>query len=324
MLSEPHEMREKILFEPLSLGADTLRIISGYSAHTMASWHINEIHERFGTEPEIELTVGMCMRDMLFRPVHEGFKAVMNERADFVCRYITGGVPVHTKLYLWKKDGKPFRAFTGSANYTQPAFFGRNREAMAECDPDEADYYLDSLEADSMPCTHPDIEKHIIITDRPKKIIRPGTEHEKLSSRSVQSLDVESVSIRLVDRKGKVPERSGLNWGQREGRDRSQAYLSVPADIARSDFFPERGIYFTALTDDNTSLTLNRGQDNGKGITTPLNNAELGRYLRKRLGVHDGAFVTRKNLDAYGRTDITFYKLDDEQYFMDFSKPEGD
>ena len=317
------EMREKVLLEPLSQGADTLKIISGYSSHAMASWHISQIRELCGKSLNIELIVGMCLTDALFRPMHEGFKDIMSTSPFFTCRYVIQGGADHSKTYLWEKDGRPLAAYTGSANYTQSAFFGTRRETLTEYDLEEAKEVLDEVEADSMLCTDPDIEKHIVIADRPQKLIVPSEKHEKLSAVSAGSLGLPSVSLPLTDRTGQVPARSGLNWGQRDSRNRDQAYLSVPADTARSDFFPERGIYFTALTDDNISLTLNRGQDNGKGITTPLDNSQLGAYIRKRLGLAGGAFVTREDLDRYGRTDVTFYKLDDEMYFMDFSRPEG-
>ena len=29
--------------------------------------------------------------------------------------------------------------------------------------------------------------------------------------------------------------------------------------------------------------------------------------------------MLEEDLEAYGRTDVTFYKLDDEQFYMDFS-----
>ena len=323
MLTEPQEFREKILLEPVSQGADTLRIISGYASHTMASWHISQIREMFGKSVNIELIVGMCKKDMMFRPVHEGFREIMNTSPFFTCKYISEAKTVHTKLYLWEKEGRAFTAYGGSANYTQPAFFGQNDEAMFDCNPDEAEVYIDKREARSMLCTAPEIEEHITIIDRPQKLIVPSAKTEKLSAVSARALELPSVRIPLTDRSGQVPARSGINWGQIDSRNRDQAYLSVPADTARSGFFPERGIYFTAVTDDNITLTLNRGQDNGKGITTPLDNSQLGAYIRKRLGLSGGAFVTRDDLDRYGRTYITFYKLDDEMYFMDFSRTEG-
>ena len=38
-----------------------------------------------------------------------------------------------------------------------------------------------------------------------------------------------------------------------------------------------------------------------------------------RLGLPNGAYVRKDDLLAYGRTDVTFYKIDEEQYYMDFS-----
>jgi hypothetical protein len=35
------------------------------------------------------------------------------------------------------------------------------------------------------------------------------------------------------------------------------------------------------------------------------------------LGLANGAFVTRNDLERYGRTDVIFYKVGDE-YYMDF------
>jgi hypothetical protein len=43
-------------------------------------------------------------------------------------------------------------------------------------------------------------------------------------------------------------------------------------------------------------------------------------YLnKKRLGVPLGEHVKMEHLLKYGRTDIDFYKIDDENYYMDFS-----
>lgn len=78
-------------------------------------------------------------------------------------------------------------------------------------------------------------------------------------------------------------------------------------------------LHFTAITDDRKQLTLRVEQQNDKAITTPERNSDLGEYFRNRLGLPNGAFVTRNDLEAYGRTNVTFYKLDDETYYMDFS-----
>ncbi len=134
LLSEPDELREKVLIEPALEGADKLRIITGYATHTMVSWHISELERRCDTPVSIDLIVGMCLRDKLFKSIHEGFKSIMqngyeNCRSDFVCKYIVEGKPVQANLYLWEREGRPFKAFIGSAHYLQPAFFGRQMES---------------------------------------------------------------------------------------------------------------------------------------------------------------------------------------------------
>jgi hypothetical protein len=75
----------------------------------------------------------------------------------------------------------------------------------------------------------------------------------------------------------------------------------------------------TVLTDDNKVLICTRAQDNGKAIQTPHNNSLIGEYFRRRLGVPFGEPVTIEHLQNYGRTDVDFYKIDDETYFMDFA-----
>ena len=66
-------------------------------------------------------------------------------------------------------------------------------------------------------------------------------------------------------------------------------------------------------------LQLRVEQQNDKAITTPASNALLGEYFRNRLGLANGAYVTVADLRSYGRTDVTFIKIDEEHYYMDFS-----
>jgi len=62
-------------------------------------------------------------------------------------------------------------------------------------------------------------------------------------------------------------------------------------------------------------------ETNGEGIYSVRENFSLGEYFRNRLGLPSGAFVKKEYLLRYGRTDVDFYKIDDETYFMDFSVP---
>ncbi len=116
----------------------------------------------------------------------------------------------------------------------------------------------------------------------------------------------------------RVPFSSGLNWGQRKGRDKDQAYLSVPSALQRSGFFPDTGVEFTIETDDGEVWTCARRQANGKAIHTVKSNSIMGKYFRNRLGLASGDFVVIDHLLSYQRTTVDIYKKNDTYFILDF------
>ena len=316
-----NNFRDHVLLDPIREGADQLKIVSGYATHTMASWHITEIASQFQTPIKIHLIVGMCQFDGISVSVHEGFKNLVAEnrtnQSTLTCQYVTEGVPVHSKLYLWEKNRRPFRAYMGSANYTQTAFSPSRSELLQDCDADEAAAYYDEIEPRTTYCNHAEIEDKVIL--KPTHRVLSAEESPLISLRGS---GITCVTLSLLTRSDDVGFGSGINWGHRRNgtrREPNQAYIHLPAEISRTGFFPLDKKHFSVLTDDSKQLILRVEQQNNKAITTPLNNSLIGEYFRRRIGVANGAFVTKQDLLNYGRTDVTFYKLDDEQFFMDFS-----
>ena len=329
-----NNFRDLVLLDPIQQGAERLKIVTGYATHTMASWHIKEIASRQQKPIEITLIVGMCKFDGISKAVHEGFNDIVARnntplQSNLICQYVTDGTPVHSKLYLWEREGEPFKAYMGSANYTQSAFSTlHRRELIKECDPIEAMQYFNSIERDTTYCNHAEVEDAIKITST-----HPILEAEDAPIASVQGLGIESITLSLLatrgSRKGETGWGSGVNWGHRKNgtkREPNQMYISLPTSYANTDFFTLSGNrsgkdnpHFSVLTDDGVHFVLRVEQGNNKAITTPLNNSQIGEYFRRRIGVANGAFITKDDLENYGRTDVTFYKLDDEQYIMDFS-----
>jgi hypothetical protein len=115
-----------------------------------------------------------------------------------------------------------------------------------------------------------------------------------------------------------VPNRSGLNWGQREGRNHDQAYLALRKSDQTSGFFPEVGVCFIVECDDGALLKMVRAQQNGKALETPEDNSILGAYFRGRLGVRSGDRVSLRHLLDYGRTTVDIFKTAQGYYFLDF------
>ena len=129
----------------------------------------------------------------------------------------------------------------------------------------------------------------------------------------------EKQTLSFLTNSGEVPTTSSLNWGQREHRDPNQAYIPLPAKVSKTGFFPLNKRYFTVVADDGECFIMRVEQAGNKAITTPSDNSEIGRYFRNRLGIHEGEKVIKEHFEKYGRSDVTFTKLDDEHFLMDFS-----
>ena len=297
---------EEVLITPASGGASELLIVSGYASGSMAYRHLST-PEIAGAGVKTRLIVGMASEGI--RLADHGMFNRLEKDHNFECHYRIARPSVHSKVYVWMSGDTPLTAFVGSANYTEQGFLSSRQEnAMDETDPREAyRYFADTLRG-SLEISHDDIEDNVILRRDEPRFADPD----------------DCLTVSLLSR-GEVPERSGLNWGQRpeQGRNPNQAYIQLGAEIGRGDFFPPRPEPFTVVTDDDLSFTAVRAQKSGYGdaIETPEGNHILGAYFRARIGVPGGAPVAKRDLENYGRTDVTFWKIEDSTYYMDFSRP---
>jgi hypothetical protein len=323
------DLYNKALIEPCREGANELRIISGYASSAMAFHHLEDL-KAFGLNIHISLLLGMCSADGISISNHLGFQNIMNVQypKNFICGYIHKIPPVHSKAYIWHKNGAYYKSFIGSANYTQNAFSKNQRELLYEMNNAEIQNYFALLESDSIYCNNQEAQDFVrIYNDKRyfKNQMRAKTIDKNINSIPPQSAALETITVSLLSaRTDDVQKIGGLNWGQRKGREPNQAYIQLPPEAYKTDFFPKKPKHFTVVTDDSKSFICVRAQkdDSGQAIETPHNNSLLGEYFRNRLGVPNGAFVRKEDIKRYGRTDIVFYKFDDENYYMDFSSPQ--
>lgn len=317
---------DSILIEPFQKSeANTLNIVSGYATSAMAFHHLDYLAEK-QSNLKINLTVGMVPKDGMSISNHRGFLELVNNdfKNQFFCSYVMRRPQVHSKIYIWCKDNTPLFAFIGSANYTQTALIlSTQKEVMASCDAVSAYNYYLGIQKDTIYCEHPDTENEILLVNDNYRIGKKSTELSNIEHYTRQDAydTLPSEIVKLVGRNGEVQNVAGLNWGQRDRREPNQAYLQLSPHVYKSDFFPVKTIHFTVLTDDGCSFVCTRAQKakTGDAIETPHNNSLLGEYFRNRLGLANGARVRTADLDRYGRRDVTFYKIDDETYYMDFS-----
>lgn len=316
------ELFEKVLIDPLKQGANSLFIVSGYATAMMAMRHA-QFARTLNKNFSIRLIVGMSSLDGIEKKNHLAFKDLQSNKfgVDFQCNYVINLPPVHSKIYAWFKNQDPIAGFVGSANYTQNGFSSSMREILIEKDAKICHEYYSTLLDETVNCNVNNINELVNIFEKVlvEKISASEESAEAKTAITSDILNLPNVTLTLVKEDGEVPARSGLNWGQREGREPNQAYINIPAEIGRSGFFPDRHETFTVVTDDKKQFICVRAQDSGKGIHTTLNNSLLGEYFRFRIGLSNGKFITKQDLLKYGRTDVTFYKIDEENYLMDFS-----
>lgn len=317
------QLFRKVLVEPAEAGANTLFVVSGYASPAIVYRQLSTV-----LDSTVHLLIGMVGRDGMRIGSHSVFRtlAVEDFSGRFTCRYFVGLQPAHSKLYGWFHNDAPAVGFIGSANYSQTAFSENQIESMAVCDAVEAKSLYERLAETSVDCTDPAVERYVSLYDERRIIttrISPIGEREHLLRFTEENglLDEQwrSVRLSLLTSYGNVGERSGLNWGQRPGREPNQAYIPVPKRIRESVFFPPLGQHFIVLTDDGVSMDCVRSQAGGKAIETFKNNSILGLYLRARIGVPEGNKVYMTHLRRYGRADVTIYKIDAETYYLDFS-----
>lgn len=305
---------ERILVNPASNGTNRLCILSNHATPNMASWLLKTYDEKKILGISLELIITSSYEEGISQMNHEGFialyKTFKQGRGNiFKCSYLNSFISEKRNLYIWCCDEKPVKAFSCSCDFTQNSLLKGNGGSVLKMDPCEAYDSFNKAIENSIYCCYSEIDEYVDIG--PSKI---PTDAE------LSPDDPNFITLSLVvEKTGEPGTKSGLNWGQRKNRNPNEAYIPLPRKIAKSGFFPLEKQHFLVVTDDGHTLLLRVEQQDDKAITTPLSNAQLGEYFRNRLGLPYGAYVHSSDLDAYGRRDVSFYKIDDEQYYMDFS-----
>lgn len=307
---------DKILITPAVEGQDTLCILAHMATPSMASWLLKTYEELnlFGISVQLTLTFPKESSELIIlENDHNGFKELQkrfrNNQNVFSCSYYYGREEHQKNIYVWLKNQVPDKAFITDCDFTQQSVFHEKNYSVTEYNPLTAyQFYLKTVN-DSIYCDNSEAEDYIVVRKT-----------KKIEMHSLVSGDSNVVTLPLIiEKTGEPGQRSGLNWGQRAGRNPNEAYIPLSRKVAQSGFFPLNKQHFLVVTDDHHTLQLRVEQQGDKAITTPASNAQLGEYFRNRLGLANGVRVSCADLDLYGRHNVSFYKIDDEQFYMDFS-----
>ena len=304
---------QKLLFEPIYEGANKLCILTSHATPSMASWLLKSYEEKGITDVEVEIIISDVINKGIDDVSHEGFKELHGNRysriwSNFSCSYLFQPPVLERNYYIWLDGEKPVKAFGCSFKFTQQSMLRTHSGSMHTRLATYVHALYEKAVDRSIYCNHSEVDDYIVV--------HPSSTAFSTSS---AASDENCVHLSLLARGGETGTKSGLNWGQRNNRNRNEAYIPLPVKIARSDFFPLNKQHFLVVTDDHHTLQLRVEQQNDKAITTPASNALLGEYFRNRLGLTNGSYIKKEHLLAYGRSDVTFHKIDEEQYYMDFS-----
>ena len=324
MLTE--NLYREVLLAPVERGADTLYIVSGYGMPRMAKKHLSDALESGDGRPiGVNLIVGMAPTGKIAQSAHNEFKSLTRDAPGgaFHCRYVEGMPPTHAKMYAWFRGEKPVAGHIGSANYTHQGFLTGQREVMTPESPKEIlSYYRDMFPL-AIDCTDPAARKLVRKDDR---VVAPEIHRARKPRKGA-----ESIVVSLLNSQGEMFKAGGgLNWGQptinRTRKNTNEGYIPLRAVVYHSDFFPPNAP-FVIHTDDGQSFRAARRAAESKEIHSIDDNSILGAYFRRRLDVvlggtlALGGMISKKDLENYGRADVTFHKIDDDNYYMDFSVP---
>ncbi|MGJ1206397.1 restriction endonuclease PLD domain-containing protein [Sphingobacterium lactis] len=235
-------------------------------------------------------------------------------------------LPVHSKCYAWRRRGEIIHALIGSANFSTNGLTTPFREVLAETTFDTfrpLNSYIQHVLNNAISC------------------LEVG--NERVTENVVNN---EECKITLLDRDGQVQNAAGLNWGQNPNNHTTlnDAYIAIRTNHIKDypNLFPpkqvnpqildNRGRFqrhndaIEILWDDGITMEgLFEGSQPINGVIYPKQissfpvKAELGEYIRSRIGVPLGQPVRRHHLERYGRTDITISLIGEGVYQFDFS-----
>jgi hypothetical protein len=314
-----------VLIAPAREGCNELRILSGYASASFALYHLLELKEQLKLDVGVQLNIGMAGESGIALSEHQALRAAVEALGGgwLTVRYSPSGRSDHTKAYAWSDSNVPSRAWIGSSNYSQSGFgmVGTRRETLVSTDPYATTELIERATDGFVSIDDPFVFDKVSIYELLSQEVRERVAAASTSPTIRPPQGAPSVRLPLVQRTrnpGEVHESGGLNWGNRPGRNSSQAYIPVPAEVARSGFFPPRSFPFIAHTSEGDVLFFTIAQDGDKALHSVPDNAAVGLWFRRRLGVAAGAFVTTESLERYGAKHVTFSRLDDGNYFMDF------
>lgn len=325
---------DKKVFEmqDLLVSSNNIVIVSGYVGYQT----IKKLGE---VCPNTHITIiyGMYGRENISLPLHKALKEIQSQYKNIDILYST--IPVHSKIYIWNCNRHIEKALIGSANFSISGLMNDYKEVLADVDIQtypELQSYCNLVLSKAINCNDSSVRT------------RNVRKSKKTKKQTLLGLNNGVFRATLLDTKGLVPKKSGLNWGLSSGHvSEGDAYIRITVNDIKAfpDLFPPKKYFgienpissgrknrendeVELIWDDGEKMIgLLEGQQskpiNGlmypKQLSTSPQKSILGKYLRKRLGVDLNHVITKADLKRYGRDYIDISLIGEGIYYMDFS-----
>jgi len=329
-------LEDKIFKSEASSISDTLTIITGYvGAETVAM---------LAKFPEKKFTIvyGMYACDGISKALHDTLVELQSQMSWVEIKYSM--IPVHSKIYCWSKNGVITEILVGSANFSINGLRRDYKETLYPISSlayEEYRKYSSYILNRSISCS--------VATKFKNVPIAPEGNTQPFANQGI-------CRISFLDSKGRVPLKSGLNWGKSNGNVvDGDAYIPIRVVYIKTfpELFPQKKyvngiVNSTSLgkitrandvvefiwDDKKTMVGLLEGNNNINGVIYPNKicssngKKELGDYIRERIEKQLGKnvfnasnipVITKSILEQYGRTHIDVSKIGDGIYYLDFS-----
>lgn len=327
------DLENTVLHSEIAKSSNKLFVISGYVGAELI-----KTLRSFPPSTQFEVIYGMYGSDNISEPLHKKLVELHNALPNVNISYST--VPVHSKIYCWFCNDEVKGGLIGSANFTINGLRKDFKETLCDIVQDSMDEYYEYfmyVRNHSIPCT----DTRVTLRKHKHVSTKADTKEQPYLSDGI-------CRVSLLDNDGKIPLKSGLNWGCSKGHvAKGDAYIRITRKYISlfPDLFPQKkyvnGVIneeskgkanrendeVELIWDDGTSMIgLLEGQTIVDGViypkqlsTSPQKNI-LGKYIRKRLGNLPLDYtICKKDLQKYGRTHIDISKIGDGIYYLDFS-----
>lgn len=309
--SNKHKTLQEIIFDKFdNLVFDEFIVLSGYLGP-------KPIEELLSLDINTKIIYGLASTGVEL-VLHNKLLSYLGHSVDI---YVPN-LPSHAKIYLWRNEGNTQYILNGSANFSTTGLNSPLREVLNEVNKtsfSEFDNYVETIFQSSVTYDTYSWGK------KAKKTVGRGAIFETGSL---------------------FAEKSKINWGHGSAHTNARdAYIPLTKDdvLSYPDLFPEKAPLKGLGYADNEPIEIiwddgetmegllegttfeNKGSLHEKRypnkISSFKNKKILGDYLRKRLGVPQGSYVTKQVFKNYGRDSISISRISEGVYSFDFSSP---